>query len=71
MKPLISLEENINFTRKVILVLRDKWNVKYLSGLGFYFAKDNKVENTHLFCVIWENENCKLNRIFIIKIDRT
>ena len=53
------------------MVLRDKWNVKYLSGLGFYFAKDNKVENTHLFCVIWENENCKLNRIFIEKIDRT
>ena len=42
-----------------------------MSGLGFYFAKDNKVENTHLFCVIWQNENCKLNRIFIVKIDRT
>ena len=68
MKPLRSLSKKILILQgKLFLVLRDKWNVKYLSGLGFYFAKDNKVENTHLFCVIWENENCKLNRIFIIK----
>ena len=73
MKPLIPFQENINFTRKVILVLRDKWNVKYLSGLGFYLAKDNKVENTQLFCVIWKNENSKYNgnRILLIEIDRT
>ena len=71
MKPLISFQKILILQGKLSLVLRDKWNVKYLSGLGFYFAKDNKVENTHLFCVICQNENCKLNRIFIVKIDRT
>ena len=52
---------------KLFLVLRDKWNVKYLSGLWFYFAKDNKDEKYTFVLSYLEKWKLEIEHNVIIK----